>query len=130
MPRGRKKTPIVHDRLAYDYIATRAKYPERFKEGGQKDWAAEIANTIIAGHVDEIFEVFTKKVLEGDPRVLKVLADRAYGLPRQEVSFDQDKPFKLVIEHIGRPPEPVKRELPVAPAEVIEEGETRIEEGK
>jgi hypothetical protein len=119
----KKKRPIVHDKLAYDYLATRARYPERFRKDGKKDWAGEICDTIIAGHVDEIFEVFTKKVLEGDPRVLKVLADRAYGLPRQEVSFDQDKPFKLVIEHIGRPVEPVKRELPVAPAEVIEEGE-------
>ena len=123
MPKGRPKKPKV-DQLAYDYIATRARYPERFKDGAKKDWAAEIAHTIIAGHVDEIFRVFKEKVLEGDPRVLKVLSDRAYGEARREVSYDQDKPFRVIVEHIGRPVEttPVKRELPVADAEVIEEG--------
>jgi hypothetical protein len=38
------------------------------------------------------------RIMKGDLRVFQALANRAYGLPRQELGFAQEKPFKLVIE--------------------------------
>jgi hypothetical protein len=74
----------------------------------KKDWAAEIANAVFVGNREQIYEAFSRQVNKGESSAFNALASRAYGLPRQEMSFSQDKPFKLVVEYIGeRQPETI-----------------------
>lgn len=81
------------------------------------DWAAEIAHACFVGNREAIYESFSRRLIMGDSRAFNALANRAYGLPRQELAFSQDKPFKLVIEYIGeRVPETITIDPPLEAA--------------
>jgi len=76
------------------------------KNGNRKDVAREIAHEVFAQNKREIYRAMAKRAMKGDSKAFVALANRAYGLPVQELSFDQDRPFKLVIEVIGTKKEP------------------------
>ena len=51
----------------------------------RRDLAAEIARAIFERDAEAIERAFAAALKKGDARVFKVLADRAYGKPRQQV---------------------------------------------
>jgi hypothetical protein len=68
----------------------------------KKDWLAEIANAVFVGNREQIYLVLSRAITQDNPnpQLLKVLAERVFGLPKQEIGFSQDSPFHLVIEHV------------------------------
>lgn len=82
----------------------------------KKDWAAELATTCFVANQDRIFEAFSRGLLKGDPKVWTALANRAFGLPKQEVSFGQTEAFTVVVKHVGQPAQPTT--ITVSAAEV------------
>lgn len=99
------------DRILQEHLKpsrTLAAVEEAFKRdlGIKKDWAAEIAHAIFVGNRDRIYDAFSRQLFKGDSRAFNALANRAYGMPSQELAFSQEKPFKLVIEFIGEKTEP------------------------
>lgn len=95
------------------------KYANKFKL--PQDWAAEIARAVFVGNTDAIYQIFTKALLKGDPKVFTALANRAFGMPSQEVAFSQNKPLQVEINFLGqRRSEDLSLERALGPGKAIE----------
>jgi len=93
------------------------------EKGVRKDHAAAIAHAAFLANEEAVYKAMCRGLVKGDPKYFTALANRAYGLPTQEMSFSQEKPFKLTIEIIGgKQPETIEaeviRELPAGDKEV------------
>ena len=63
----------------------------------KNDISVEIARAVFENNPEAIYRAMARRLMKGDARVFKVLAERAYGKVKQEAEGDS---WEIVVEHL------------------------------
>ena len=61
---------------------------ETLKGRPKCDISAELARAVFENNVEAIYKAMARRLINGDVRVFKILAERAYGKVKEQVELD------------------------------------------